>query len=122
MTLPTYTPPLADDWYGFAHRLTRHTRSLHHCTGCGSEILPGSPAHTWMMPIMEDAYPHLQTEDWRAHEATTEYYGSLTRCYECLHCYVALRTAGNEGREVAFRPPPPRASPSASRASTAAAH
>jgi hypothetical protein len=96
MTPQTYTPPLGDDWYGFAHRITQHTRSLRHCLGCGSEILPGSPAHTWVMPITVDAYPYLGGEDWRAHQATTEYRGSLTRCYECLHCYVAQRVAHSE--------------------------
>ncbi len=96
-TRATYAPPsLGEPWYGFGHQLAG-TRYRHTCTACGAHILEGSTAHTWVMPMMVDAYPQEPDEDWMVHQATTEYRESLTRCYECLHCYVAARTANTEG-------------------------
>lgn len=95
-TRATYAPPsLGEDWYGFCHRLAG-TQCRHTCTTCGADILEGSTAHTWAMPMMVDAYPQEPGEDWMAHQATTEYRSSLTRCYECLHCYVARRAIDSE--------------------------
>ena len=91
----TYEPPAGPEWHGFGHRIIPATICRHICTACGCTIQEGSTVHTWVMPISVDAYPYGD-DDWRAHEATTEYRGSLTRCYECLHCYVASRYHGRE--------------------------